>query len=66
MVEDVHALDKTYIFTLNVCATQELQRRIDAQNVVIKLQEERIVDLEKKVAMLLKNTLYNISYPDMI
>jgi hypothetical protein len=27
-VHDLHGLDKTYIYTLNVCATQELHRRM--------------------------------------
>ena len=55
-VDDFHTLDKTYIFTLNVCATQELHRRIDAQSVLLKSQDDRIKDLESKVAMLLDNT----------
>jgi hypothetical protein len=45
-IDDFHTLDKTYIFTLNVCATQELHRRIEAQNVIIKAQDERIKKLE--------------------
>jgi len=55
-VKDFHTINKEYIFTLNVCATQELHRRIEAQNVVIKSHEERIADLEVKVATLLNNT----------
>ncbi len=27
-IEDLHGLDKSYIFTLNVCATQELHHKI--------------------------------------
>ena len=54
-VDDFHTLDKTYIFTLNVCATQELHRRIEAQSVLLKSQEDRIKDLEAKVAMLMSN-----------
>jgi hypothetical protein len=54
-IKDFHTLDKTYIFTLNVCATQELHRRIEAQSVVIKSYEDRITDLEAKVAMLLSS-----------
>jgi hypothetical protein len=46
-IDDFHTLDKTYIFTLNVCATQELHRRIEAQNVIIKSQDERIKKLEQ-------------------
>ena len=52
-VEDFHTLNKDYIFTLNVCATQELHRRIEAQNVVIKSHEDRIKDLETKMERLL-------------
>jgi len=55
-VEDFHTLNKDYIFTLNVCATQELHRRIEAQNVVIKSHEDRIKDLEMKMERLLSNT----------
>ena len=54
-VNDFHTLDKTYIFTLNVCATQELHRRIEAQSVLLKSQDDRIRDLETKVAMLLSS-----------
>ena len=52
-VNDFHTLDKNYIFTLNVCATQELHRRIEEQKVVIQSQEERIKELEAKVERLL-------------
>jgi hypothetical protein len=52
-VDDFHTLDKTYIFTLNVCATQELHRRMEAQNIIINSQENRIKDLVSKVDMLL-------------
>lgn len=45
-VDDLNALDKSYIFTLNVCATQELHRRMEAQ-------EKRIKDLEEKIERLL-------------
>jgi hypothetical protein len=55
-IDDFHTLDKTYIFTLNVCATQELHRRIEAQNVVIKSQDDRIRDLETKMEMMLSGT----------
>ena len=51
-VEDFHTLSKEYIFTLNVCATQELHRRMEVQNVIIKSQEERIKELETKVEKL--------------
>ena len=55
-VDDFHTLKKDYIFTLNVCATQELHRRIEAQNIIIKSHEDRIKDLEEKVERLLTNT----------
>ena len=54
-VNDLNGLDKSYIFTLNVCATQELHRQIESQSVVIKSYEDRIKDLETKVAMLLSS-----------
>ena len=46
-VEDFHTLSKEYIFTLNVCATQELHRKIISQ-------EERIRELEAKMTDILK------------
>ena len=52
-VDDFHTISKEYIFTLNVCATQELHRRIEAQNVIIKSQEERIKELETKLEKLI-------------
>jgi hypothetical protein len=45
-IDDFHTLTKEYIFTLNVCATQELHRKI-------KSQEDRIKELEAKVERLL-------------
>ena len=55
-IDDFHTLDKTYIFTLNVCATQELHRRIEAQNIVIQSQDDRIKDLETKMERMLSGT----------
>ena len=52
-VEDFHTLDKTYIFTLNVCATQELNRRIETQNAIIQSHKESINELKEKVSLLL-------------
>ena len=54
-INDFHTLDKNYIFTLNVCATQELHRRIEAHKVIIQSQEDRIKDLETKMAQILNN-----------
>jgi len=34
-IEDFHYLNKSYIFTLNVCATHELHRIITRQQAVI-------------------------------
>jgi hypothetical protein len=45
-VNDLNGLDKSYIFTLNVCATQELHRRIQSQ-------EARIKELETKLEQIL-------------
>jgi hypothetical protein len=45
-IDDFHTIDKNYIYTLNVCATQELHRKIVSQ-------EERIKELEAKVERLL-------------
>ena len=45
-VNDLHAIDKSYIFTLNVCATQELHRRLEAQ-------DKRIKELETKIEQLI-------------
>jgi hypothetical protein len=54
-VEDFHTLNKDYIFTLNVCATQELHRRIEAQSLLIKSQDDRIKDLETKMERMLSS-----------
>jgi hypothetical protein len=45
-VDDFHTFNKDYIYTLNVCATQELHRRIEAQ-------ETRIKELEAKINKLI-------------
>ena len=45
-IDDFHTIDKNYIYTLNVCATQELHRKIVSQ-------EQRIAELEAKVERLL-------------
>jgi len=49
-IDDFHTLTKEYIYTLNVCATQELHRRIEAQ-------EKRIKELETKLEKLI-NYIY--------
>jgi hypothetical protein len=55
-VDDFHTLNKDYIFTLNVCATQELHRRIEAQSLLIQSQDDRIKELETKMERLLSGT----------
>ena len=47
-VDDFHTLDKNYIFTLNVCATQELKR----QNDVLK---SRVDYLENQLSTLMEH-----------
>ena len=47
-VNDFHALDKTYIYTLNVCATQELYKLIQQQNLIIQDLQTRLSILENK------------------
>lgn len=54
-IDDFHTISKEYIFTLNVCATQELHRRMEARDVIIKSQEDRIKDLETKMAQILND-----------
>ena len=51
-IDDLHGLDKSYIYTLNVCATQELHRRMEAQNVIIKSQDERIKSQDERIRYL--------------
>ena len=47
-VNDFHSLDKSYIYTLNVCATQELYKIIQQQNIIIQDLQNRISILENK------------------
>ena len=44
-VDDLNGLDKSYIYTLNVCATQELHRRIEVQDKHIKELETKLEKL---------------------
>ena len=41
-VDDFHTISKEYIFMLNVCATQELHRRMEAQDKHIKELEDKV------------------------
>jgi len=45
-VEDFHTISKEYIFTLNICATQELHRIIEQQQQLINNLLNRITTLE--------------------
>lgn len=44
-VNDFHVLNKEYINTLNVCAVQELHRKIESQNNEINSLNERVNDI---------------------
>jgi len=48
-VDDFHTLKKDYIFTLNVCATQELYKLIQKQNEVIENLQLQINELKNKL-----------------
>ena len=48
-VVDFHTLDKSYIYTLNVCATQELCKLIQQQNIIIQDLQNRISILENNI-----------------
>ena len=62
-VNNFHKLKKDYLFTLNVCATQELHRRIKSQEDILaavaarqqKLEDalDRIKELETKIEKLM-------------
>jgi hypothetical protein len=47
-INDFHSLKKDYIFSLNVCATQELYKLIQNQNIIIEDLINRISILEQK------------------
>ena len=47
-INDFHMIDKTYIFTLNVCATQELYKLIQQQQIIINDLQNRLSILENK------------------
>ena len=47
-VNDFHTLSKEYIFTLNVCATQELYKLIQQQQIIINDLQNRLSILENK------------------
>jgi hypothetical protein len=47
-IDDFHTLKKDYIFTLNVCATQELYKLIQNKNIIIEDLKNRLSILEAK------------------
>jgi alpha-tubulin suppressor-like RCC1 family protein len=49
VVNDFHALDKSYIYTLNVCATQDLYRQIQKNKNKLEEQNCRLQDLIAKL-----------------
>jgi len=48
-VEDFHILDKNLIYTLNVSATQELNKRIEELDRIIKEKEIKVKELEELI-----------------
>jgi hypothetical protein len=48
-VDDFHTLDKNYIYTLNVCATQELYKLIQKQNEIIENLQLQINELKNNL-----------------
>ena len=50
-IEDFHTLKKDYIFTLNVCATQELYKLIQNQNIIIENLQLQINELKNKIIL---------------
>jgi hypothetical protein len=58
LVEDFHTLDKSYIYTLNVCALQELSRRFeDMQRLYCKLQDIDVVETLKSDLEIIKENI---------
>jgi len=47
-VDDFHTLDKNNIYTLNICATQELYKIIEELKQRILILEARIEELKNK------------------
>jgi alpha-tubulin suppressor-like RCC1 family protein len=49
VVNDFHTLDKSYVYTLNVCATQDMYRQLQNNKVKIEAQNRRIEALMEKL-----------------
>jgi hypothetical protein len=58
-IDDFHTIDKSYIFTINVCATQELHKQIEQQNAIITSHEKKIKDLENTISNIMSR-LYSL------
>ena len=56
----IFTLDKNYIFTLNVCATQELYKLIQQQQTIINDLQNRLSILENKIFNYYYYLFYNI------
>jgi hypothetical protein len=48
-INDFHTLNKSYIYTLNVCATQELYKIMQEQQNTITNLQAKINEIETKV-----------------
>jgi hypothetical protein len=48
-IDDMHTMTKEYIYTLNVCATQILCRKIEEQKIKINDLESRLLALENRL-----------------
>jgi len=48
-IADFHTLDKSYIYTLNVCATQDLYKLIEQQQSNIDIIKTKIIDRQSNI-----------------
>ena len=48
LAKDIHTIDYNSVFTLNVCATQELYKLIQQQQIIINDLQNRLSILENK------------------
>ena len=52
LIDDLVTIDKSYVYTLNVCATQSLSRKIDTMNSDISAVNSRTASIENRLAAL--------------